>query len=201
MKKNFFYVLVVSLAITVLGCDIVEVGAPAINCIFDNDCRITVSDSTDTITLSGMGGSGFLQSRTFPVGEPGTAAEGLYGYQYRIDLRQMYGLTHINCIKEFTIEFGPLSFLDYNVDGDIDAVYVVTSGGLGNVKPDSFQVSDNKITFYFDSGVCPGAYPGGGDSTFFFGLSSAYPAQYVQASVKDGNGGNYTLDARAPNFP
>ena len=183
-----------------VGLDVVNVGAPAINCIFDTDCTVTVHDTTDDIFLDGMSGSGFLQSRTLPVGEPGTVGAGLYAYEYRIDLRQMYGLTFIAGVTEFSIDFGSVSALDYDGDGNVDDVYVVTTGGLGNISPSSVEKSGNRLTFKFSPGVAAGSGPGNGDSSFFFGLASSFPLHPVTAEIKDSQNKTYSLDARAPDF-
>jgi len=201
MKKG----LIFATLILFYGCggsvlDIVDVNAPDINCIFDNDCRITVSDKSDDLVLDGMSGSGFLQSRTWPVGESGTAGQGLYAYLYRIDLRQLVGLVNIACAVSFSIDFGPVSALDYNGDNVAEHVFVVSSGGLGNVAPTSVTQVANKVIFKFAPGVCAGSAPGNGDSSFFFGLASTFAPHDVQAEVKDNNGNTYTLDSRAPNF-
>lgn len=124
----------------------------------------------------------------------------LYAYLYRIDLRQLVGVVNIACAVSFSIDFGPVSALDYNGDNVAEHVFVVTSGGLGNVAPTSVTQVANKVIFKFAPGVCAGSAPGNGDSSFFFGLASTFAPHDVQAEVKDNNGNTYTLDSRAPNF-
>src|SRR6185436_15317123 len=63
----------------------VEVDGTNINCIFSSDCSNRVLDSSSPIKLPGTRGIGYLQTRVVK-GEIGSAAEGLYGYEYRIDL-------------------------------------------------------------------------------------------------------------------
>ena len=181
------------------GLHIVDVNTPAINFVFDNDGSIVVNDTTDDILLNGMEGTGFLQSRTLPVGETGTVAEGLYGYEYRIDLREVAGILNIVCISSFSIEFGPVSSLDYDGDGDLDDVFVITTGGLGNISPTSVTVSGDTLTFNFSPGICAGNAPGNGDSSFFFGLTSAFPPCFVQSEII-ADGTSYSIEARAPGF-
>src|SRR4030042_6902181 len=77
----------------IIPLKVVNVGAPSINCVFDPSCTVTVSDTTDTIPIP-AGGTNFLQSRTF-VGKPGSPANGLFAYEYRIDLRNAIGITYI----------------------------------------------------------------------------------------------------------
>jgi hypothetical protein len=51
---------------------IVTVSAPEINCIYETDCTVTVTDTVASITLPSMTGHGRLQSRT-PPGRPVTS--------------------------------------------------------------------------------------------------------------------------------
>jgi len=91
---------------------IVNVAAPNVNCHFDANpsnppfgCTIVVTDTTEMIPLVGGAGSNFLQSRTFTP-KAGSEAAGLYGYMYRIDLRQATPTDGLPCVDIFTIEQG-----------------------------------------------------------------------------------------------
>jgi hypothetical protein len=197
--KVFLFASAFAAAAAAAPLDVVTVGAPAINCKFDTDCKITVSDTTASIALPGATGSGFLQSRTFPPGEPGTAAAGLYAYQYRIDLRNLVGVTAAPCVSQLRLDFGPVSLVDYDGDGNTDQVYVVTSGGLGSVGPSSASQTGDQITFTFNPPVCSGSSPGHGETSFFFGLASTQPARHVTANITYSPGaGTLSLGARAP---
>lgn len=180
--------------------DVVEVSAPTINCIFVSDpqCRITVNDTTAPITFATASGEGFLQSRTAAQGEPGTEGQGLTPYEYRIDLRQVGGLTALPCITELSLDFGPHQPLDYDGDGNGDDVFVVTGGGLGTVGLASAERTGDRITFRFEPAVCAGNRPGAGESTFFFGLAGGGPPQPVTAKAAVSLGGTLDLAARAP---
>src|SRR6266404_9952473 len=85
---------------------VVNVSAPAINCVFNPTCTVTVNDTSDNVTLSN-GGTGFLQSRTYK-GAAGAPAAGLFAYEYRLDLRNAVGAVAISCIDWMTISFGPV---------------------------------------------------------------------------------------------
>ncbi len=205
MRKRKFavaysFAIIISLVLSscITPLKVVNVGAPAINCVFDPSCTVTVTDTTDTIPIP-TGGTNFLQSRTF-IGIPGAPANGLYAYEYRIDLRNALGITYIPCISSMTIEFGPVvSTLDYDGDGVTgDQVYVVTSGGLGSIGLASAEKEDNTITFTFSAPVCAGGHPGGGQSTFFFGLVSTQLPRPVISTVKETTGTVHNVQARAP---
>jgi hypothetical protein len=178
---------------------IAHVGAPAINCKFDSDCKITVSDSTDHFILGGTNGDAFLQSRTFPPGQSGTTAEGHTAYLYRLDLTQLTGVTAAPCVNQLSIELGPVVSLDYDDDGSPEQVFVVTSGGLGSVAPSSAIKAGSTITFGFSPPVCSSsAGLDAGETSFFFGLTSAEQPRAVTAQVRDTIGSIIQLAARAP---
>ncbi|MCB0164820.1 MAG: hypothetical protein KDI79_11375 [Anaerolineae bacterium] len=178
---------------------IVEVSAPDINCIFDIDCILNPIDTVSDIFLLDSANPGFLQTRTWSVGEPGTPAEGIYGYQYRIDVSDSAAILAKPCINSLSLDFGPVVPLDYNGDGRLEDVYVITAGGLGTVAPSTVQKSGNMITFEFFPGVCAGSVPGGGDSTFFFGLSSTHAPHEIRAIVRSALlDADESLTARTP---
>jgi hypothetical protein len=178
---------------------IVEMAAPDINCLFDADCTITVDDLASHFLPPAASGDAFLQSRLWPIGEAGTAGAGLYAYLYRIDLRNARGITAAACVTTMEVDFGPIAPLDYNLDGKADQVFVVTKGGLGNVKPASAVQSGGLITFQFDPAVCVGGRSG--DSSFFFGLASTQPAALTMAHLTGTLGLDHTLQAKAPQRP
>ncbi len=181
---------------------VVTVGAPAINCKFDTDCKITVNDTSTNFTLPGTSGSAFLQSRTWPPGQAGTIGAGKTAYLYRLDLRNLTGLTAAPCVIRLKFRFGPVAALDYNADGHPDQVFVVTSGGLGTVGPSSADKTGNVITFNFATPVCSGSSPGHGDSSYFFGLASAQPPEAIIAVVNHTAGADaLNLAARAAKVP
>jgi hypothetical protein len=177
---------------------IVHVSAPAINCKFDPSCTITVTDTVANFTLPGTSGNAFLQSRTSPVGKPGTVGAGKYEYDYRLDLRQLTGLTAAPCVTQLKITFGPVASLDYDGDGTAEQVFVVTAGGLGTVAPSSADKTGNVVTFNFKTPVCSGSAPGKGETSYFFGLASNRSARAVTATVVPTLGGSLSLNARAP---
>lgn len=180
--------------------NIVNVSAPPINCLFDASCTLVVNDTTAPITLAGSG-TGFLQSRTFR-GVTGAPAAGLWAYLYRVDMRNAVGITNIACVNSVTMDFGPLvSTLDFNSDGAAsDQVFVVTGGGLGTIGLSAADKVGNQITFTFSSPVCAGGNPGGGQSSFFWGLVSARQPRFITASITQTSAPAISVQARAPNY-
>jgi len=179
---------------------IARVSAPDINCIFDQDCTITVSDNTDEIIFAGASGSGFLQSRLFPQGETGTAAEGQYAYLYRIDLRNIASTTQAPCIFSMRINFGPLVPIDYDGDEELDDLFVVVDGAVGTVAPNVATEANGIVTLSFANGVCgegPGEFSAG-ESSVFMGLTSRRANRPTTADLLTNEQQVLTVDARTP---
>lgn len=201
MSRRFHVPALLLLLLAASGCSlsIASVSAPDINCRFDTDCTITVNDSLGSIPVPAGTPQGRLQTRTQPPGEPGTDGAGLYAYEYRVDLTPVGGLTAIVCVDSLAVDFGPISRLDYDGNGSLDDVYVVTGGGLGSVAPTSANRSGNRVTFHFNPPVCPGNAPGNGETSYFFGLASTHTDHPINATVHFTNGTSASVPARAPN--
>lgn len=198
--KGLMFALLFCLSPTVVAAaplKVVNVSAPAINCVFNPTCTVTVSDTTDKIPMS-TGGTGILQSRTFK-GLAGSPAAGMFAYEYRIDLRNAIGAVAISCIDWITISFGPVvSTLNYGGDAKPDHVFVVTGGGIGTIGLASAVQTGSSIKFKFTSPVCEGGALGKGDSSFFWGLTSKTQPKFVTATLHEPGGVTHVIKARAP---
>ena len=108
---------------------VVNVSAPAINCVFNASCTVVVTDSVGTLEYTPLGSGAFLQSRTYP-GASGAPGAGTTAYEYRVDLTQATGYTE--CLAGVVVNFGPVVQLTYPPNQPAQ-VYVITQGGLGSV--------------------------------------------------------------------
>ena len=175
----------------------VEVNAPAIHCVFQPACIITVSDTVGFIPLPFLAApnTAFLQSRTFS-GAPGTPAAGKAGYMYRISLTQAAGSG--NCLGGLVLNFGPALKLPYAPDKVAD-VFVITSGGLGSIGLKSAERFGEVIEFDLAKPLCLDGGPNLANTTFFFGLAADTPAMTTAAQIfSSGNPPLYSVDARVP---
>ena len=178
---------------------VVEVSAPAINCVFNASCTITVSDSVGNILLPTVAaGTAWLQSRTYS-GVAGTPAAGLTGYEYRISMTQASG--QADCITGFTLNFGPHKPLAYK-NNMIADVFVVTGGGLGTIGLQSAERFGDAIEFTLKSPLCLNGPADIKNTTFFIGLAAAAPPMHVTAQIAAiGTPPIYGVDARVPTHP
>ena len=170
MKSNTIGLLVVAAWFSLFSSahaaplSVTDVGAPAVNCVFHTTCSVVVDDSVGTFGLPGDSGDARLQSRTYPGKAPAPGA-GTMAYVYRMDLTSVKGLTAVNCVTKFVIDFGPVVKLPYH-PGALFDVFVVTTGGLGTIGLSSADQVGAKIEFTFAKPVCPG------QTSYFFGLAS-----------------------------
>src|SRR3954447_18839375 len=162
---------------------VVTVAAPDINCVFETDCTVVVTDSIGNIALPSITGTARLQSRTYS-GQPGAPAAGKTGYEYRVDLTQATAIGDVACVTALDVDFGPVSKLQYNKIGPLDDVFVVTKGGLGSIGLASAEQNGNVITFTFSQPVCAADTSGPGRTTFFFGLASIHPPKSIAATIE-----------------
>jgi hypothetical protein len=177
---------------------VVEVNAPAVNCVFHPACIITVSDTVGFIPLPYLAApnTAFLQSRTFS-GAPGTPAAGRAGYMYRISLTQAGGSA--DCLGGLVLNFGPALKLPYAPNKLAD-VFVITSGGLGSIGLKSAERFGEVIVFELAKPLCLDSGPNLANTTFFFGLAADTPTMATSAQIfSSGNPPLYSVDARVPN--
>lgn len=178
---------------------VVNVGAPAINCVFTaaSRCTIGVSDTSADVPMS-AGGTGRLQSRTFK-GLAGSPADGMFAYEYRLNLTDAIGAVNIACIDWMSISFGSVvNILDFDRDQKPDHVFVITSGAVGTIGLASAVQTADTIRFKFSKPVCEGSAPEKGDSSFFWGLVSKSSPKDVTAILHETGGATHVVKARSP---
>lgn len=142
-------------------------------CLFSPSCSVTVTDHVSTFAVSGGSGNGQLQSRVFQ-GQAGTTGAGKWVYEYRIDMTPVAGIAYLPYADHLAIStWGAVREYDYNSDGiATDDVFNITSGGTGTRAVTAAWVSAPWTYFYLSTAVYSGNYPGGGESSYFFGLTS-----------------------------
>ncbi len=176
---------------------VVEVNAPAVNCVFQPSCVITVTDTIGHIALPYIAtpGTAWLQSRIYPSA-PGTPAAGKTGYVYRVSLTEASGSA--DCLLGLVLNFGPVASLPYKSGGTAH-VFVVTTGGLGTISIKSAEKTGDVIDFAFSKPLC---LAGGADiknTTFFFGLAAATAPTQIDAEIYAvGSPAFYSVPARVP---
>ena len=174
---------------------VVNVNAPAVNCVFNVTCTEVVTDSVGNFAVPGAVGVARLQSRTSPGILPAPAG-GKMDYEYRIDLTPVSAATGSNCVTKMQIAFGPVVKEPYP-PGILRDIYVVTSGGIGSVAVATASQSGSTITFNFGDPTTPGVCAGA--TSYFFGLTSAktHPMM-AKARIFFSLGGSVLVPVRIP---
>jgi hypothetical protein len=192
---------IVALAIGVLApaaasasdLDVVNVAAPAINCVFNAACKVTVFDTYSSFTPNGDSGEARLQSRSFAA-EPPAPLAGKMAYLYRVDLTGVTAPAATNCVTAVQFVFGPITKGPFAPGSPPKDLFVVTSGGLGSVSVANATAAGNIVTVNFPArGVCPG------QTSYFFGLVSATTVPVnATARIFYGSGESATTAIRVP---
>lgn len=198
--KSLLLITIVFLTVTAAQAEslrIVEVASPAINCVFDPQCKFIADNSTAEIAVP-VSGTAILHTRTIR-GTKGAPAAGLYAYVYRVDLRKADGIVNNPCVISLTVNFGDVvRTLDFNGDGEKgDEVFVITQGGVGTVGLASATKKGSKITFNFAENVCAGGGASDGESTFYFGLAASNAPRTTEVGL-GGFNTSYKSEARVP---
>ena len=176
----------------------VDVGAPAINCIFAPSCTVTPTDTVADIPLPpDVSGTGRLQTRTF-TGAPGTPAAGKTAYLYRVDMTDAVSGQTVPCVTDLAIEFGAVTRLSFDGTGQPYDAFVITSGGLGTIGLFNAAKQGNVVDLVFERPVCAGSSAGTGHSSSFVGLVSANAPMAITAHVGWPGLLPLGVDARAP---
>ena len=145
-----------------------------VQCLFSPSCSVTVTDYVAEFPVSGGAGNGRLQSRIFQ------SSDGRWVYEYRINMTPVAGYTYPPHADQLAIyQWGPLQSYDFNSDGiATDHVFNITSGGLGTKAVTSATVVGSFLYLrLLTNPVYAGSYPGGGESSYFFGLVSTQAPQ------------------------
>jgi hypothetical protein len=192
-------VVLMSLPAQAQKLTVVEVGAPAINCVFHPSCTITVTDSIGHINLPNIekAGTAWLQSRTY-TGAPGTPGAGKTGYDYRVSLTEAAGSAE--CLGGLVLNFGPVAKLPYK-GGALADVFVITTGGLGTIGLASAEKFGDVIVFEFSPQLCLDGAANIKNTTFFFGLAANTEPESKPIAAQIfaiGNPPLYEVEARVP---
>lgn len=172
IRSVLFSLVTLALAAPLFAYDVVNTSW-TVNCLFSPSCSVTVTDYISEFGINGGSGNARLQSRIFQ-GQPGSTAAGKWIYEYRINLAPVGGIVNVPYVDQLAIQsFGTVLTYDYNANGIVtDDVFNVTSGGVGTKPVTTAFLTAPWSYFVLNNRVYAGNYPGGGESSYFFGLLS-----------------------------
>jgi hypothetical protein len=168
-RLGLFSLIALAVTAPALAYNLVNADAMTLGCIFNpTPCSAPVTDNVAYFSVPGGTGQGRLQSRIFQTWD------GRWVYQYRVNMTYVGGITYVPWADQFAIaNVGTLRRYDFNVDGvATDEVYNITSGSIGSQPVSSAFLSGSWSYFNIISRVYGGFSPGGGESSYFFGLVS-----------------------------
>ncbi len=164
---------------------IVTVDAAALLCIYDKSCKAASTDNSVAFEMPDIIGhlpKPRLHTRTI-VGAAGAPAGGKTGYLYRLDLTNVVGGSDVSCATTLKLDVGPTGKFEYFKNGPQADVFVVSTGAAGTIGLSKAERFGSGVNFTFRKSICVGTGPGGGESSFFFGLTSDHPPKASNAQV------------------
>ncbi|MFL6244949.1 MAG: hypothetical protein ACJ74H_02910 [Thermoanaerobaculia bacterium] len=172
MRIVMFSLVTLALAAPAFAYNVINTSW-TVQCLFSSSCSVAVTDYISEFAVSGGSGNGRLQSRIFQA-QAGSKAEYKWVYEYRINLTPVGGVLYVPYADQLAIDnWGTVRTYDYNADGiTTDHVFNITSGGTGTKAVTSAFLSSPWTFFVLNNPVYAGNYPGGGESSYFFGLVS-----------------------------
>jgi hypothetical protein len=181
-----------------------NVNYPGIYCRFSPNCSVSPTEQSDSFAPTNLAATCVLESRSFPGSSMDSA--GRYGYEYRLVLNNA-GATGTNflTIDSLTLHCGAPDYFAFGEHAS-NQVWVVTTGGPGDIAPASADAAKKKITFSFSPPLVLATETNQNVSTYYFGMIStnapkitmAILSGSAQADTNEPVSFEAELQARAP---
>lgn len=146
---------------------------------------VEMADGNVTVPLGGGTTNLHLNTRVWE-GTAGTAAEGLFLYDYWLE-----GETNV---REFLLNFGPVVPFDMNGDATLETSWYCSNCTTSPVPipPDASDLTGDALTFFFDSGFDP-------FTSHFYAISDVGPSELTaHVKVLETGETTYPLAALSP---
>jgi len=155
---------------------------PGFYCRFSPDCHIAATETSSSFRPTNLDAMCVLESRSFPGTTPNSA--GTYGYEYRIILNNAGALgTNYLTVDSLTLNFESPQFFAFGGHAS-NQVWVVASGGPGNIAPGSPALSGSNVVFHFSPPLTLATATDQNISTLRFGMVSTTGPRVTMAVIK-----------------
>jgi len=160
---------------------LLNVNDPGIYCHFSPDCQIAPVEKSSSFTPTNLNATCVLESRSFPGTTPNSA--GTYGYEYRVILNNAGASgTNYFTVDSLTLNFDSPQYFAFGEHAS-NQVWVVTTGGPGEISPSSPAFSDTNIVFHFSPPLVLATATGQSVGTYRFGMISATSPRITTAII------------------
>jgi hypothetical protein len=160
---------------------LLNVNDPGIYCHFSPDCQVAPVEKSSSFTPTNLAATCVLESRSFAGTSMNTT--GTYGYEYRVIL---------NNAGERGAGFITVNSLALNFDVPLNfpfgghasnQVWVVATGGPGNIAPGSAVSSGTNVVFKFNPPIVLATQTNQSTGTYFFGMVSTSSPRITTAVI------------------
>jgi hypothetical protein len=160
---------------------LLNVNDPGIYCHFSPDCQVIPVEKSSSFTPTNLAAACVLESRSFAGKSMNTA--GTYGYEYRVILNNAgepgtgiltVDSVALNCDVPLVFPFGGHAN---------NEVWVVATGGPGNIAPGAAVSSGTNVVFQFNPPLVLATQSGQSTGTYFFGMVSTNGPRITTAVI------------------
>ena len=184
MKKHlllFIAGISVATGLHAQSLNIHNVNAPGIYCRFSPDCQVAPAEKSSSFTPTNLAATCVLQSRSF-AGKSMDAV-GTYGYEYRVILNNAgaQGAGFLT-VDSLSLNFNASQKFAFGGRANND-VWVVATGGPGNIAPGSATSSGTNVVFQFNPPLVLATQTNQSTGTYFFGMISTNSPRITTAVI------------------
>jgi hypothetical protein len=161
---------------------LLNVNDPGIYCRFSPDCHVAATETSSLFTPTNLDATCVLESRSFPGTTPNSA--GTYGYEYRVILNNAGARgTNFLTVDSLALDFDSPQYFAFGEHAS-NQVWVVTTGGPGNISPSSPAFSGTNVVFHFSPPLVLATATSQSVSTLRFGMVSTTGPRVTTAVIK-----------------
>ena len=160
---------------------LLNVNDPGIYCRFSPDCHVAPVEKSSSFMPTNLAVTCVLESRSFAGN--GKDTNGVYGYEYRVILNNAGARgDNLLTVDSLTLNFD--SPQDFAFGGHAsDQVWVVATGGPGNLAPGSASFLGANVVVQFNPPIVLATKTNQSTGTYYFGMMSTGQPRITTAVI------------------
>jgi hypothetical protein len=184
MKKHLLLFITGIFAVAGLHAQslkLLNVSDPGIYCRFSPDCHVAAVETSSSFTPTNLAATCALESRSIAGKSADTA--GVYGYEYRVILNNAGAQgDNLLTVDSLTLNFDAPRNFAFGGHAS-NQVWVVATGGPGNLAPGSVSFVDTNVVVQFTPPIVLATKTNQSTGTYHFGMMSASPPRVTTAII------------------
>jgi hypothetical protein len=184
MKKHLLVLIAgisVAAGLRAQSLNLHNVNAPGIYCRFSPDCQVAPVEKSSSFTPTNLAATCVLESRS--IAGKSMDAAGTYGYEYRVVLNNAgeQGAGFLT-VDSLALKFDVPQHFAFGGHAN-NEVWVVATGGPGDLAPGSATSSGTNVVFQFNPPLVLATQTNQSTGTYFFGMISTNSPRITTAVI------------------